>query len=87
MDIHVEDQIGEPVDVLYHSPKIARVWSNMVKLHLKSPKLDGIALLEGTRVFTIPLNNEVPTIAKVAKFYDSLVPSNLLSIKISSEAV
>lgn len=54
MDILVGDQIGEPVAVLCHGPRTDRVWSGMVKIHLKNPDPDGIGLLQGTRIFAIP---------------------------------
>lgn len=37
MNIQLGDQIGEPVAILCHGPKNTRVWSGMVKLHLKHP--------------------------------------------------
>lgn len=70
MNIQLGDQIGEPVAILCHGPKSTRVWSGMVKLHLKHPELDGLALLNGTRVFVITLDKDMPYIAKVAKSYD-----------------
>jgi hypothetical protein len=87
MNILLGDQIGEPVAILCHGPKSARVWSGMVKLHLKLPEQDGLALLHGTRVFVISLDNDKPYIAKVAKSYDPLASSSLLSVKINSETI
>jgi hypothetical protein len=72
MNIMLGDQIGEPIAILYHGPKTARVWSGMIKLHLKHPEQDGLALLRGTRIFAITLDNDMPTIAKTAKSYDPL---------------
>ena len=87
MNILLGDQIGEPVAILCHGPKTARVWSGMVKLHLKHPEQDGLALLHGTRAFVITLDNDKPYIAKVAKSYDPLASSSLLSVKINSETI
>lgn len=87
MDILLGEQIGEPVAVLCNGPKTSRVWAGMVKLHLKHPELDGVALLHGTRTFAIQLDDNVTTIAKVAKSFDPLAPSSLLSVKFSSEAI
>lgn len=87
MDIPLGDQIGEPIAILCHGPRNARVWSGVVKLHLKNPEIDAIALLQGTRIFSILLDQDAPTIPKVAKSYDSLAPSSLLSIKIASETI
>ena len=81
------DQIGKPIAILCQGPKIARFWSGMIKLHLKHPDIDGLALLRGTRVFAIALDNDMPTISKVAKSYDPLASSILLSVKINSETI
>lgn len=53
LDMHIPQgkQIGESVAVLCHGPKTARVWSSMAKIHLKNPAVDGIALLQGSRIF------------------------------------
>lgn len=56
-------------------------------MHLKNPELNGLALLHNTGVFTILLDNNAPIIAKVAKSYDFLTPSSLLSVKIASETI
>lgn len=87
MDIPLGDQIGESIAILCHSPRTASVWSGMVKLHLKNPEQDGLKLLHGTSIFTILLDDDAPTIAKVAKSYDSLASSSLLFVKISSETI
>ena len=87
MNIMLGDQIGEPIAILCHGPKTARVWSGMIKLHLKHPKQDGLALLRGTRIFAITLDNDKPTIAKTAKSYDPLASSSMLSVKINSETI
>ena len=87
MEIQLGDLIGEPIAVLCHGPKTARIWSGMAKIHLKYPNKDGIALLSGRRVFAISLDNDTMTIAKVAKSYDSLAPSNLLTVKINTDNI
>jgi hypothetical protein len=53
IEIQLGDLIGEPIAVLCHGPKYARVWSGMAKVHLKHPSKDGIALLKGGRIFAI----------------------------------
>ena len=87
MDMQLGDLIGEPIVVLCHGPKNARVWSNMVKVHLKHPSKDGIALLKGGRIFAIALENDTFTIAKVAKSYDSIASSNQLIVKINTDNI
>jgi hypothetical protein len=87
MNIMLGDQIGEPIAILCHGPKTARVWSGMIKLHLKHPEQDGLTLLQGTRVFAITLDNDMPTIAKTAKSYDPLASSSMFLVKINSETI
>lgn len=76
MDITLGDQISKPAAILCHGPKTARVWSGMVKLHLKYLETDGLALLHGTRVFAIPLDDDILTVAKITKSYDALAPNS-----------
>jgi hypothetical protein len=59
----------------------------MAKIHLKNPSKDGIALLKGRRIFAITLDNDALTIAKIAKSYDSLASSNLLTLKINTDNI
>ena len=87
IDIQLGDLIGEPIAVLCHGPKNARVSSGMAKIYLKHPSKNGIALLSGKRVFSITLDNDALTVAKIAKAYDSLAPSNLLTIKINTDNI
>ena len=87
MEIQPGDLIGEPIAVLCHGPKTARVWSGMAKVRHKHPSKDGIALLSGKRILAITLDNDALTIAKVAKAYDSLAPSNLLTVKINTDNI
>ena len=87
MEIQLEDLIGEPIAVLCHGPKTARVWSGLAKVHLKHPSKDGIALLSGKKIFAITLDNDALTIAKIAKTYDFLAPSILLTIKINTDNI
>ena len=59
----------------------------MAKIYLKHPSKDGIALLSGKKIFAITLDNDALTIAKIAKVYDSLASSNLLTIKINTDNI
>lgn len=87
MEIPLGDRIGEPVAVLCHGSKSAKIWSGMAKVHLKNPGKDEVALLSGKRVFVISLDNDTPTIAKIAKSYDPLASSSLLTVKINTEGI
>ena len=46
-----------------------------------------MALLRGGRIFVITLDDDILTIAKIDKSYDSLAPSNLLIIKINTDNI
>jgi len=62
-------------------------WSGVIKLHLKTPKIDGMGLLQGVRPFILQLDDNKFKRGKVYKTYDSLALNNLLSVKITSEAL
>lgn len=83
MDIELGSDIGEPLAVLCHTS--TKAWSGVVKLHLRNPEKDAIGLLKGIRVFAITLEDEILTVAKVAKSYDTIASSSLISLKIEGE--
>jgi hypothetical protein len=87
MQIQLGDSIEDPIAILCHGPKTARVSSMLEKIHLKNPSNDEMVLLRGGRIFAITLNGDTLTIAKIVKSYDSLVPSNLLTIKINTDNI
>ena len=57
----------------------------VIKLHLKTPEIDGVTLLQGLRPFILKLDEDKSKRGKVCKTYDSLALNNLLSVKIQSE--
>ena len=83
MDIEL-GELCEPIAPLCNSKNDA--WNGFTCVHLKRPELDGIALLEGTRIFALELNEET-TIAKISRGFDSLVANNELTVKISSKSL
>ena len=85
MNIKVGSKIGELVAVLCHTS--TKAWSGMLKIHLKKPKEDGLALLRGTQIFALHLDEDQLTIAKIAKGYDSIANSSLTSVRIDSENI
>ena len=87
MAIPLGNQIAEPIAILCHGPRTARVWSGMAKIHLQDPENDGKALLRGARIFAITLDDDAVTVAKIAKSYDPIAASKQLSIKINSETL
>ena len=83
MRIEIGSDIGEPLAVLCHTS--SKIWSGMVKIHVRNPNLDAISLLKGTRIFVIPLDEDTPTIAKISKSYTTITPSSHASLKIEGE--
>ena len=65
------------------STKGDKVWNGMIKVHLKKPEVDGVALLKGQRVFALALDGKL-TIAKAAKGFSLTAPPDQLSTKITS---
>jgi hypothetical protein len=61
-----------------------KTWNDIIRIHLKNPIHDGIALLEGKRVFAITIDKTL-TIAKVCKGYDNLALQEQLITKITNE--
>ena len=60
-----------------------KFWTGTIKIHLKHPKVDGIGLLKGLRPFILTIDN-VPTLGKTCKCYDSIARNTLLSTKIEN---
>lgn len=85
MKIEVGEDIGDPIAVLCHTN--TKAWSGMVKLHLKNPEINAFALLHGIRPFVLELNDQKPVIAKIAKGYDIIAKSSLVSVRIDSDSI
>ena len=83
MKVELGSDIGEPLAVLCHTN--TKIWSEMVKIHLRNPNPDAIGLLKGTKIFAIPLDEDTLPIAKISKSYDTIVPSSHTSLKIEGE--
>ena len=60
-----------------------KFWTGTIKIHLKNPKVDGIGMLKGTRPFILSIDN-VNTLGKMCKCYDSVARNTLLSTKIEN---
>jgi hypothetical protein len=85
MNIELGDVIGEPIALMcYHK---STKWSGVIKLHLKTPEIDGVGLLQGLRSFILKLDEDKLKRGKVCKTYDALALNNLLSVKITSETL
>jgi hypothetical protein len=85
MQIELGDVIGEPIALMcYHK---STKWSGVIKLHLRTPEIDGVGLLQGLRPFILKLDDDKYKRGKVCKTYDALALNNLLSVKITSETL
>ena len=63
MKIAIGSMIGEPIAIkCYHK---STTWSGVVKIHLKNPKKDGSALLQGSRAFILNLDEKMDRRGKV----------------------
>jgi hypothetical protein len=82
MNIELGD-IVEPIAPLCGA-RGNKAWNGMIRIHFKKPSQDGIALLEGRRIFAITID-ETLTIAKVCKGYDNLALQEKLTTKITNE--
>ena len=60
-----------------------KFWTGTIKIHLKNPKIDGIGMLKRLRPFFLTLDN-IHTLGKVCKCYDSIARNTLLSTKIEN---
>jgi hypothetical protein len=71
-------ELHEPIAPLCNSNN--NTWNGLTCVHLKKPEIDGNALLEGTRIFALELDEET-TVAKISRGFDSIVSNNDLIIK------
>jgi hypothetical protein len=78
MNIELKE-LCEPIATLCNSKNDA--WNGLTRIHLKKLELDGNALLEGTCIFTLELDEET-TIAKVSRGFDAIAANDELTLKI-----
>jgi hypothetical protein len=57
-----------------------------LRVHLKTPEVDSNALLEGTRIFSLELD-EVTMVAKVSRELDNIAANDDLTLKVSSKSL
>ena len=85
MKIPLGSKIAEPIAILCRNGS-TRHWAGTIKLHLKHPGIDGINLLSGIRPFILTLD-DVMTVGKVCKSYNTVARNNLLLVKISNPSL
>ena len=86
MNIELEIGLAEPIYIpckeKERNSKI-KFWTGTIKIHLKKPKVDGIAMLKGLRPFILTID-QTQTLGKICKCYDSIARNTLLSSKIEN---
>lgn len=68
MGMKLSNRFREPVVALVHPQ--TKTWLGFIKVDLLNPSTDGIALLKGTRLFTLQLENSSYVIGKVEKAFE-----------------
>ena len=77
-------ELCEPITPLCNSKN--DVWNGLTRVHLKNPEIDGNALLDGTRIFALEIDEET-TIAKISRGFDTIAANDELTIKIISKSL
>ena len=83
MNIELGD-LREPIAPLCNTKN--ETWNGLIRIHLKKPEIDGNALLEGTRIFALELDEET-TVAKVSRGFDNIASNEDLTLKITSKSL
>jgi hypothetical protein len=77
-------ELREPIAPLCNSKN--DTWNGIIRVHLKKPEVDGNALLEGTRIFTLELDEET-TVSKISRGFDNIAANDNLIVKITSKSL
>ena len=77
-------ELCEPIAPLCNAKN--DTWNGLTRVHLKNPETDGNALLEGTRIFALELDEDT-TIAKISRGFDAIAANDDLTLKISSKTI
>jgi hypothetical protein len=83
MDIEL-GELREPIAPLYNAKN--DTWNGLTRIHLKRPKTDGNALLEGARIFVLELDEET-TMAKISRGFDNIASNDDFTLKITSKSL
>ena len=68
MNILLGNTYSNPIDIGINT--VTQNWAGFIKLHLKRPKLDGLALLRGERAFVMTMGDGERVIGKVEKGFE-----------------
>ena len=83
MDIELGD-LREPIAPLCNAKKDTK--NGLTCIHLKRPKIDGNALLEGSRIFALELDKET-IVAKISRGFDNIASNDDLTFKVTSKSL
>ena len=83
MDIELGD-LREPIAPLCNAKNDTR--NGLMRIHLKQPEVDGNALLAGTRIFVLEIDEEA-TMAKISRGFDNIASNDDLTLKITSKSL
>jgi hypothetical protein len=77
-------ELREPIALLCNAKN--DTWNGLTRIHLKRPKIDGNALLDGTRIFVLELDEET-TVAKISRGFDNIASNDDLTLKVTSKSL
>lgn len=69
------------------SSSVTKNWAGFIKIHLKRPHVDGIALLRGTRAFALELEGGEMVIGKVEKGYELVTQARNLRLHLKGDTL
>ena len=85
VSIHLGSEYANPLDIGLNI--ITKNWAGFIKLHLKYPLKDGIALLKGERAFVMEMENGEKVIAKVEKGFELATKARNLRLHIKGNTL
>lgn len=77
MDIEL-GELREPIAPLCNAKN--DTWNGLTHIHLKRHEIDGNALLDGTRIFALELDEET-IVAKISRGFDNIASNDDLTSK------
>jgi hypothetical protein len=83
MDIEL-GELREPIAPLCNAKN--DTWNGLTRIHLKRPEIDGNALLDGTRIFALELDEET-IVAKISRGFDNIASNDDLTLKVTSKSL
>jgi hypothetical protein len=83
MDIEL-GELREPIAPLCNAKN--DTWNGLTRIHLKRPEIDGNALLDGTIIFALELDEET-TVAKISRGFDNIASNDDLILKVTSKSL